>query len=514
MILTFLLLLAFSAGPGFEDAVLFLSGASSIEELDESTLERYRALQLRPVELNTASRSRLVSSGLMSAFQAASLLDARARSGDILSYTELGLLDGFSPEYAEALRLFTTLSSSAAPGERPRKGLHHDLMLRGAGRQSGDLVASGGLKYKLSAGDRAELGWATRTTYSDPTLHVGTVSAALYGRKYLGKLVLGHFNARFGQGLVQWNGFSLSPWSGVGALRRNGTGFSATNSFSPGHCGAAADFEFGRWTAGAAYSFPDKTGIGSLAYSGKRFTAGLTVSGSAVGADFKCGFPGGVVFGECAWNGGPAAVCGVYWVPKYGSKTAAILRYNGGLVETAAGVGGKDYEALIYWSPQQFRSFAKYAREFKIWKLTLSPGIRIAVRKKDNWRLEGRGELKAAMAPFEAASRLDIVRGQKISWLFYSEAGMNADKFRCWLRWTLFCVDEWEDRIYVYERDAPGSFNVPAYYGRGQAVSLAGAWKPSRKHQFDLRVSYIEYPWNTAKKESKLEVKLQYQLSL
>ena len=181
MILTALLLLALSAGPGFEDAVLFLSGASCIEELDESTLERYRALELRPLELNTASRSRLVSSGLMSAFQAASLLDARARSGDILSYTELGLLDGFSPEYADALRLFTTLSSSSAPGQKPRTGLHHDMMLRGAGRLSGDMAASGGLKYKLTAGERAELGWATRTTYSDQKIGIGTLSAALYG---------------------------------------------------------------------------------------------------------------------------------------------------------------------------------------------------------------------------------------------------------------------------------------------------------------------------------------------
>ncbi len=514
MILTALLLLALSAGPGFEDAVLFLSGASCIEELDESTLERYRALELRPLELNTASRSRLVSSGLMSAFQAASLLDARARSGDILSYTELGLLDGFSPEYADALRLFTTLSSSSAPGQKPRTGLHHDLMLRGAGRLSGDMAASGGLKYKLTAGERAELGWATRTTYSDPKIGIGTLSAALYGKKHLGKLILGHFNARFGQGLTEWSGFSMSPWSGTGALKRNGTGFSATNSFSPGHCGAAVDFEFGRWTAGAAYSFPDNIGMGALAYTGKRFTAGLTLSGKAVGADFKWGFPGGVVFGECAWNGGPAAVAGVYWVPKYGSKIAALLRFKGGLTEVAAGAGGRDYEALVYWSPQQFRTFAKYARDISIWKFTLTPGIRLAARRKDGWRLEGRGELKATLAPFEAASRLDVVRGKAVSWLFNTEAGLNREKIRFWLRWTLFCVDEWEDRIYVYERDAPGSFNVPAYYGRGQAISLAGAWKPSRKHRFDLRVSYIEYPWNTEEKASKLEVKLQYQLSL
>ncbi|MBO4768439.1 MAG: hypothetical protein J5495_02775, partial [Bacteroidales bacterium] len=387
-------------------------------------------------------------------------------------------------------------------------------MLRGAARESGGAAASGGLKYKFSAGDRAELSWATRTTYSDPHLGIGTVSAALYGKKHLGKLVLGHFNARFGQGLTQWSGFSMSPWGGVGALRRNGTGFSSTTSFNAEHCGAAVDFEFGRWTAGGGYSFQDKLGMGNVAYTGKRFTAGLTVTGKALGADFKWGFPGGVVFGEAAWNGGPAGVAGVYWVPAYGSAVAAMVRYSSGIPEASAGTRGRDYEAMVYWSSKQLRAQAKCSHDFSVWKMTLTPRLRIAARRKESWRLEGRGELKLTLEPFEAASRLDVVRGEKVSWLFNSEAGVNSEKFRCWLRWTLFCVDDWDDRIYVYERDAPGAFNVPAYYGRGQALSVAGVWKPSRKHRFDFRVSFIEYPWMTEEKASKLEVKLQYQLSL
>ena len=38
-------------------------------------------------------------------------------------------------------------------------------------------------------------------------------------------------------------------------------------------------------------------------------------------------------------------------------------------------------------------------------------------------------------------------------------------------------ADNWNDRIYCYERDAPGSFNIPAYYGRGWAASLVGRLK-------------------------------------
>lgn len=255
--------------------------------------------------------------------------------------------------------------------------------------------------------------------------------------------------------------------------------------------------------------------MGNIAYTGKRFTAGLTLTGKAAGADFKWGFTGGVLYGEAAVNeGGPAGVAGVYWVPVYGSKVAAMLRYNDGQAEAAAGAGGKDYEALVYWSAQQFRALAKCSHDFTIWKITATPKLRLAARKKDYWRLESRGELQLSLPPFVLNSRLDIVRGKAVSWLFNSEAGIDSGSFRCWTRWTLFCVDEWDDRIYVYERDAPGNFNVPAYYGRGQALSLAGAWRPSRKHRIDFRVSYIEYPWMTEEKDSKFEVKLQYQLSL
>ena len=38
-------------------------------------------------------------------------------------------------------------------------------------------------------------------------------------------------------------------------------------------------------------------------------------------------------------------------------------------------------------------------------------------------------------------------------------------------------MQEWSARIYCYERDAPGTFSVPAYNGRGVAVSAVGSCK-------------------------------------
>ena len=97
-------------------AILVLTGASSPEELGESEMERFQHYAEHPLRINQAGRSRLLSSGLFSAYQVASLEDYRSRSGDILGVTELGLVDGFGGETAEALSLFVSFESSLAPG--------------------------------------------------------------------------------------------------------------------------------------------------------------------------------------------------------------------------------------------------------------------------------------------------------------------------------------------------------------------------------------------------------------
>ena len=509
-----LALAALSVTPDFDSAVLVISGASSIEDLDESTLEHFRALTLRPLNLNTAGRSRLLSSGLLNAFQVASLLDWRERSGAVLSYSELGLTDGFTPEYAGALSLFTTLETTDAPGTLHGRKLHNDLMLRASAKENDGRAYAAGLRYKASLGGLAELNWATRTTYSEPELKLGTVSGALYGRRWLGKLVLGHFNARFGQGLALWSGFSLQHYGSVNSFRRNGTGFSPTGSFSPSHCGVAADFDLGRWNAGVAYSIPDRKPMATVSWSGRRLTAGLSASDKTVSADFKLGLKNLGLYGEAAWNDGPAAVAGVVWVPSYGSKYGLRCSWIKGVPEAAAGASTRAFEAVTALSTEQFRLMLKYAPEFTAGPFTIGPSLRLAARRKDAWRLEARGELHLRAGAWAVNSRLDVVRCNDLSWLLNAEAGRAGEKLRIWARWTLFCVDNWDERIYVYERDAPGNFNVPAYYGRGYALSLTGTWKPSRRHAVHCRISYVEYPWMTTEKPSKAEVKLQYNFSL
>ncbi len=503
-----------SAAPGFEDAVLLITGAGTLEELDESTLERFRALSLSPLDLNSSSRSRLLASGLFSPFQVASLLDYRQRTGDILSPVELGLVDGFSAQLAGALTHFVRMDSSSPPGRRRSGKLRAGIMVRGSARASDDTLFAYGSKIKLELGDVAELNWGTRTTYSDKTLRPGTVSAAVYGRKYLGKVVLGHFGARFGQGLAQWSGFSLQPYGSSSSFRKSGTGFSPTASFSPDHCGVAADFELGRWTAGAAYSFTDKTPMASVSYTARTFTAGAVATGKAASVFWQAGFSGVSIYGELAWKERLQACAGIVWVPVYGSRICACGRYIDGQPELLAGAGTRTLDAVLALRESMQRVTLKFSPSFAAGPLSVTPSLRLAAKHTELWRVEGRGELQLDLAGWMLRSRLDIVRSVATSWLVNAEAGHAEGKLKAYLRWTLFRIDNWADRIYVYERDAPGSFNVPAYYGKGWSLSLAASWKASRRHAFHLRASYLAYPWMADSKPARTELKLQYQLSL
>ena len=53
-------------------AIVCLTGAGSEEELDESEIERYTVFLSHPLEINTATGSRMLSSGLLSQYQIAS----------------------------------------------------------------------------------------------------------------------------------------------------------------------------------------------------------------------------------------------------------------------------------------------------------------------------------------------------------------------------------------------------------------------------------------------------------
>ena len=113
--------------------------------------------------------------------------------------------------------------------------------------------------------------------------------------------------------------------------------------------------------------------------------------------------------------------------------------------------------------------------------------------------------------PFVCTARINVLSCDGVGFLSYLEGGYKTERHSVYLRQGLFIVDDWDDRIYVYERDAPGSFNAPAMYGRGVWTSITSSSRLTRALRLYARASYIGYPMMEKKKPGKAELKLQLQ---
>jgi len=537
---------------GVEDAILFLSGASVIEELSDEEIEKYRGFVSRPLDINAAGFSRLKSCGLLTDRQAASLIQSRSRSGDILSWTELSMLDGFSAEYADALRHFVVIKSSRSPGQREDMSPRYEMMVRGMVKPASDEAEwAAGLKLGFSLGERAGLAFATRNTYGDSRIGLGTISAVWYGRRRVGKIVSGDMALRFGQGLAVWTGFSLSGLSSIQSYRRSPTGISQTSSFNSEHKGVGVDFNFVPksrnsviYTISAAYSISGGLPVLNVSRTGKTTTFGLTATSSAVAADFRLGLPSFSLFGEgCLdYSLNASGVCGAIWIPEYGRKVGIVARYAGNKLQPAAG-----YESTLF--KLNFEGKVDYSKRTEMYKLSfvtadsvkfcipasgslaLKPSVRLAGKWKPQESVPFRTDLRLDLSLAKSLPsgewsvnwRSDLEYSKAFSWQTYLEGGysIHPDSFLSFVvhaRAGVFNVDNWDDRIYVYERDLPGTFTCPALYGRGVRGFVVGTGKfrggkgSGRRHfshAISLKASVTGY---FIDKPASLELKLQYSL--
>ena len=692
----------------FEDAVLLLCGAGTLEELSEDEWERYRHLADHPLDLNACTRSAMLSSGLFSPFQAASLLDRRMRDGDILSYTELGYTDGFTPELARALSHFVVLRSRNPPGKPSVPQLHASLLLRTSCSGSSSVpaarpalqtaaahstsgansTASGknpsaatssfasgkndpfsgsaafGIKTAISLEGRLDAFWSARKSYSDRTFGPGTISLAIYGKSIPGRILLGDYSARFGQGLLLWSGFSIAGFSSVQSFRRNASGLSASSSFTRTLHGIGLDLALGRSTISAVWSTPvqstnprllalnynhifrtSSTGATLLADPGRLYAASI---------DFRAGLPRLSLSGEFAFEllpasasaalalapaavpalaapavaasatastalvtapaavpslaapavaasatasaalvtasaavpslaapavaasasvapvsaasatpqpDSPAAVfvpaglLSAVWTPSYGTRLAILARYypqnwsqlaasppstfstakdefgSAFLFQSARYTLSLDLARRLSEANWQYRLLASANLPFRLGlpgrtqrKTNSSTGIdgTISVRSLSRFRpsqslpfrQDLRCDLKLELNRLKLNTRCNLLWCRNFAMLGYIEPGFSDQFFSLWFRLTGYSVPSWDDRISTWERDIPGSFTVPARYGKGLALSCTSSLTIQRKrlrHRLNARLSYDVY----SRKETltrKPELKLQYRM--
>ena len=488
-------------------AAMYIHGLGSEEEVEEWMVEQLEGM--RPISVNApGSKARLI----LSEYQLASLEDYRSRSGDILSYEELALVDGFGREAVEALRPFLSLWSPRAAGSTDTVKTHVDGLLRATEKNIGTKVKLTGRGFQAAAAVRTESWRSLKGAFR-------TAHAELNYRKWT--LTLGDYNVRYGQGLAHWSGFTMSSLSTPEAFIRRSAGISPQWSFSgPSHRGGALEYGF-RGMSAAVFADIDGfigTHVGKLWRYGQ-IGASLMTGGAdrpTVSLDGRLNYKGVDFAGETASANGAGAVQGAA-----GVKAGALRLVFQGRAVPSRFSGRKNGEYALAagasWKSEKWRQLSgrsgfgssvpahsayitadmsllpiravdtdrRQIRIYADWKWQLSGTVSLETRYTGRYRNydPGRSDLRTdvhfALGPWLANGRLEGVYCETPGFLGYLEGGYKDDTLVGYLRLGAFSTGGWSSRIYCYERDAPGSFNVPAYYGNGISASFYGYWKVS-----------------------------------
>lgn len=489
-------------------AALYLSGANSEEVIDQDWIQRLESMGKVRVNSNR------IRPGLLTEYQIATLADYRATSGDILSWEELILVDGFGREAVEALKPFLSLESRRLPGSADTVRTRAEALVR-------TTLKNVGAKAKVT-GDHWRIGGAWRSP--DWTAHAEADTR-------FGRFVLGDFNVRYGEGLAQWSGFSMESLSTVDAFIRRSSGIAPVWSYTSSsvHRGAAYEYGGRHWRTsawgtlaksfGAHGEYLDRWGHagGTLAWS---HSEGLSAS-----LECRCNLRGIDGSAEVAYrNQAFAGKASARWKVGENGKLATQLRF---LPSKFSGKKNGEYALAAGYSLQGGRwvglagrtgfgsSVPLYklsvtldaalvplagvdprrlqVRGYATWDWQMASAWSVALRlteryrNYENSRTDLRLDTKFAIGPWLSVLRFEAVRCEAWGLLTYLEGGYKNEVLSAYLRLVAFDVDKWDDRIYCYERDAPGTFSVPAYYGRGLSASLVAGYKLRMGRRFTLK---------------------------
>ena len=546
-LLTILIMIA-SVGPimkaqGFSDmdAIMAFLGSDDLMELDPDDVEKLEHFLVEPIRLNTASESQLRSCGLFSAYQTAVISDYISCHGPVRSMVEFSLLDGFGEDFVRKVAPFVDLESEKAVTAAPGNAVKHDITAKGSliCREDEGYDGTYGLKFRVdSHGKFTAAIAASRTSGARswaPSAYSG--SFAWKFRRIPLRITVGDFYARFGQGLVLWSSSLISGLTSPDSFMKKPSGITQPWSFTGGNAmtGLAADYEWRQLKVSVIADVPDMKTAFNIAWYGRNGQVSFTnlvdapQSGQedamalVTGLDAAFCVHGVNIFGEIAYdwmNHVPDILAGTRF--KVGDPTdiavqvRAFMNEQYGIAFSGVHTLRKNTllwvtDAISNASGLQVKGLIAYEHSFsEYWKVKL----RLSERFR-TWgqplRTDARADLAYAGSVWNASIRLNVLNCDKTAFLSYVEGGCKGDMLTAYLRQGIFFIDDWDDRIYVYERDAPSSFNVPAMYGRGVWTSLTASWKATSLLKVYVRGSVTGYPFMEKKKPGKAELKLQLQ---
>lgn len=521
------------------DAILSYLQVDDLQDLDQAEVEHLEHLLDNPVRINLLPESELRRTGLFSTYQIAVISDYISRHGAILSLAELSLLDGFGEAYVHRISPFISLTSYRTDTTAAK----HQLAVRGSVRwQEGNgYDGSYGMKYRLEAdGKFTAILAASRSIGSQkwlPSAYTGSFSWRF--RRLPVRIFLGDFNARFGQGLVMWNNSFLTTLTSPDTFMKKSSGITQTWSFTGSGAlhGAAAETTFGNILVSAVATFESLQFSPAINISWFSRYGQLSMTGtmSKIGADAAFCVRGINIFGEAAYDWterSPSVLLGsrfkigenldmaflsrAFMKDQYGAALAGEYSFGtkGRLTFTADAI--KYHEPKEKTDPYGVQLKCLLSCEVELntaWTLKLRLSERLRT-----WglpmRTDARTDLTYKHNSLVCTMRMNMLCCDKTGFLSYVEGGYLGDVMSLYLRQGFFLIDDWDDRIYVYERDAPGSFNVPAMYGRGLWTGLTASAKVASSLRLYARASYVGYPFMEEKKPGRAELKLQLQYRL
>ena len=540
-------------------AMMKIAGVSDPEEMDSEEVEHLSHYLHNPMHINGSSISDLQDCGLFSAYQAASLVDYRSRHGDIRSFMELAAIDGFGTGFVEAIWSFVSLDVPDGTKWETRGGhVRHDLAARAGGRSGEEYMY--GVKYRVDAG-KFRVSVSGSRSYSSKEPYLSYLSGNVSWMHRFGRVVAGDFNARFGQGLCLWNTAVIGGLTSPSAFMKKPSGVSPTYSFtgSSALTGVAGEISVGKWKGSLMLAMPgikntrskpDKVSVMpvfNLMRTGRYghvslthlmsfsdcFSADYRIPQMKTSVDASVCIRGVNLFGESAYdwvNGVLAAVCGTDMMVSEKVRVAALVRYcpakgfsnEHGLAASAEMNLKKlsgNISADVCHYPESKAADDPRSIQMKVQSnLDYRPNdiLELKFRVSERFRTWGqkfrtdcRAESLITLPPLHGALRLNVLKCVSLGYLGYLEVGYRKGSVTSYLRAGIFVVDDWNDRIYVYERDAPGSFNVPALYGRGYWLAFNASWHPVRWCRLYMRMAWTDYPFmsNEKRKPGRAELK-------
>jgi hypothetical protein len=162
---------------------------------------------------------------------------------------------------------------------------------------------------------------------------------------------------------------------------------------------------------------------------------------------------------------------------------------------------GTDYSLQATWCPNsasQLQLRFKSKRKEKNADSNLQSIPPLEIEQKDQWRFQattvsGSWSLKTVLD----GNRLTRKTGKTCTWGFSASQEVScspkAGPFGFSLRYALFDTDDFDNRIYSYERDLPGSFSMNAFYGQGSRLSLLMRCRLTKQASLQLKAGHSFY---------------------